>query len=139
MAPRDVGNDCDQNNPCRSSLYCDKNSRKCAMRVGNGSLCGSDGNACDLFQGVACGPPVAAPVCQPVAVAKGGQPCGLVNNVLTICAVNMCTNGVCPAPAADGTACSDAVRCLPPANCVNGLCRLPSAGKLPELTPVSRT
>src|SRR4051812_22828922 len=97
--PRDLGNDCDLNNPCRSSLYCDKNSRKCAARVGAGSPCGSDGNACDIVQGVACGLPLAAPTCQPVAVAKGGQPCGLVNGTPTLCVeLNTCTAGVCPAP-----------------------------------------
>jgi hypothetical protein len=132
--PRDLGNDCDPNNPCRTSLYCDRNTRKCTARVGAGSACGSDGNACDLLQGVACGPPATAPVCQPLGVAKGGQPCGLVNNVPTICVEsNTCTNGVCPAPAADGTACSDAIHCVPPADCVNGLCRLPGASTCPQL------
>jgi hypothetical protein len=132
VVPRELGNDCDPSNPCRSSLYCDKNTRKCATRVGAGSPCGSDGNACDILQSVACGPPVSAPTCQPVGVAKGGQPCGLVNNTLTVCVLlNMCSTGVCPAPAADGTACSDAIRCLPPASCVNGLCRLPSAANCP--------
>ena len=72
VTPKNLGGDCDPNNPCRANLYCDKNSRKCTMRVGPGSPCGSDGNACDPLQGVACNGFAANPTCQTVGVAKRG-------------------------------------------------------------------
>jgi hypothetical protein len=129
--PRDLGNDCDPNNPCRSTLYCDKSTRKCAMPVGAGAACGSDGNACDLLQGVACSVTGNPQTCQTVGVAKAGQPCGIVSGTPTLCVeLNLCS-GVCPAPAADGTTCTDAIHCVPPATCVSGLCRLPSVANCP--------
>jgi hypothetical protein len=139
VAPKELGNDCDQNNPCRAKLYCDKNSRKCTARAGLGAACGSDGNVCDLVQaGVACNGFATAPTCQSVGVAKGGQPCGLVSGMLTVCVqLNECAGatlqqpGVCAGSAADGAQCNDSTHCVPPAKCVEGLCRLPSVASCP--------
>ena len=85
----------------------------------------------------------AASKCETVAAAKGGEACGIVNNTLTLCIVgNSCpgmsliplqTMGVCPNPAGDGKACTDTVHCLPPANCVGGLCRLPEQRLLHQI------
>jgi hypothetical protein len=139
VAPRESGADCDQNNPCRASLYCDKNSHTCASRAGAGAPCGSDGNVCDPVKGVACNGFASTPTCQAVGVAKGGQPCGIVNSMLTLCVeLNSCAGamltqpGVCTAPAADGTQCNDNMHCVPPASCVNSLCRLPSVASCPN-------
>jgi hypothetical protein len=140
VAPKDLGADCDaQSNPCRAKLYCDKNTHRCTMRVGAGSPCSSDNNACDPLQSVACNVLAASPTCQAVGVAAGGEPCGIVNGTLTICVelddcagASLTQPGSCAAPAGDGEACSDQRRCVPPASCVNGLCRLPSVASCPH-------
>jgi hypothetical protein len=54
-----------------------------------------------------------------------------VNGTPTACVLlNTCSSpvagGVCPNPAMDGEACNANVHCVPPASCVNGLCRFPS-------------
>jgi hypothetical protein len=140
VAPKDLGGDCDpQNSPCRANLYCDKNSHQCAMRVGAGSPCSADSNACDPLQSVACNGFAATPTCQAVGVAKGGEACGIVNGTLTICieldncaGASLAQPGSCAAPAGDGEQCSDQRHCVPPASCVEGLCRLPSVANCPH-------
>jgi len=132
--PSALGGACDANTPCRGgNTYC--NANMCAARLGAGSSCAGNSEACDFGSGVGCNVLSAAPTCQPVASAQGGQPCGIVNGTLTICQlVNDCAGatlmqpGACVAPSQDGTACSMGHNCLPPANCVGGLCRLPSTG-----------
>ena len=132
VAPSPLGGACDANTPCRGGhLYC--NANVCAMRLGAGSPCASNAEACDFGSGVGCNGLSATPTCQNVAAAQGGQPCGIVNGTLTICQLmNDCAGatlmqpGACVAPSQDGTACSMGHNCLPPANCVGGICRLPA-------------
>jgi hypothetical protein len=138
VSPSPLGGSCDANTPCRGgNMYCNVN--MCATRLGAGSSCEGNSEACDFGRGVGCNVLSATPTCQPVASAQGGQPCGIVNGTLTICQlVNECAGatlmqaGACVAPSQDGTACSMGHNCLPPANCIGGICRLPSAGSCPK-------
>jgi len=130
--PVGVGTGCSNNVPCRGDLYCDKTTQVCSTHVGANASCASDANACDLASGYACNP--STQVCNTVGVGQGGDPCGLINGALTICTeLDACSGatltkaGVCASPAQDGTACDDNQHCVPPATCVNHLCRLPSA------------
>jgi hypothetical protein len=123
---------CDVNHPCRGDLYCTKLIfGSCLPKVGAGGSCADSDKACDIFKSVGCNP--STHVCEPFDVASGGNACGILNNVLTLCAnLGPCPGfptGVCANPAADGAACGDAangVVCLPPATCDSGTCRLPS-------------
>jgi hypothetical protein len=136
VAPGALNAACGDAAPCRADLYCSAVSKTCATPLGPGGSCDGDSNACDFRQGVACNGFASAPRCETVAAAKGGESCGIVNNTLTLCVVlNSCngislvplqTMGTCPNPAGDGQQCNDNVHCMAPANCVGGLCRLPS-------------
>jgi hypothetical protein len=122
--------------PCRSDLYCNGMS-VCAPHVGVNGSCADSSAACDITQGLACDTLRANPVCKTVGVAQGGAACGNVNSTLTLCvALDACPGatltqpGVCASPAGDGQACGNSNsghNCIAPANCVNGVCRLPSA------------
>ncbi len=139
--PRELGAACGDNLPCRSDLYCTKAiAGTCAPKVGQeGGACVDSTNACDIIQGVACNI-FAAPAnrtCEKLGVAKGGDACGIVNGGLTVCvALSPCSgllglSGACPNPAGDGAPCGagtpNNANCLAPAQCVAGICRLPSA------------
>jgi len=135
VAPVGLGVACGDGAPCRADLFCSMVSQMCEMPRGVGQSCNMDSNACDGKNGVGCNP--FNNQCATVAAAKGGSACGIVNNTLTLCIVNntcnglslipLSTMGTCPNPAADGQACTDTVHCMAPANCVGGLCRLPSS------------
>lgn len=131
-APVGPGASCNSNTPCRSDLYCEKTTELCTAHVGAAASCAGDSSACDLLNGYGCNP--FNHTCQAIGVAKGGEPCGIVNGTLVLCiALDACPGatltqpGACASPAADGTTCGDNSHCLPPATCVNQLCRLPSA------------
>jgi hypothetical protein len=135
-----LGAACDANHPCRGNLYCSNNGNVCAMHAGAGTACAGDANICDFTHGVGCNTFAANPSCQTVSVATGGNACGVMNGALTLCVLNnscagatlVTPRGTCPNPAGDGAACGDASHCLPPANCVNGLCRFPSVSSCPK-------
>jgi hypothetical protein len=130
---------CSDMAPCRANLYCSAIGHTCAAPLQLGASCAGDTSACDLRQGVSCNVLSAAPKCETVAAARGGQACGIVNGTLTLCvALDACPGasltqpGSCLATADDGQQCTNDVHCLPPANCVGGLCRLPSTGSCPK-------
>jgi hypothetical protein len=133
VAPGGPGADCNRpNQPCRSDLYCTAPSGagKCAAKVGAGGPCADNpDDACDFAKGVVCNP--ISHVCETISVAKGGQACGL--GMKTICVgfiapcSNILTGGICASPAEDGATCGGNAVCVPPAECVGGVCRLPSA------------
>jgi hypothetical protein len=139
VTPGALNAPCSDMAPCLANLYCSATSKKCATPLPLGAPCGGDSNGCDFKQGVACNTLAAMDQqkCETIAAAKGGAACGLVNNTLTICIerndcqglslIPLQTMGVCPNPAGDGQQCTDSVHCVPPANCVGGLCRLPSS------------
>jgi hypothetical protein len=131
VAPAGTGADCNlPNQPCRSDLYCTSasGSGKCAAKVGAGGPCADSDQACDFAKGVVCNG--VSKVCETVTVAKGGEACGL--GIRTICVgfvepcSNIITGGVCANPAQDGEACGGTKKCVPPATCEAGICRLPS-------------
>jgi hypothetical protein len=132
VAPGAVGAACSDNNPCRGSLNCSTQTSMCETLQPAGTLCGGDHGVCDIYHGAACNifKAQANQDCETLSVATGGNPCGIVNGGLTLCVLNnSCTalvNGVCPNPAMDGQTCDSNVHCVPPASCVNGLCRFPS-------------
>lgn len=134
VAPGDVGMACNDNAPCRGNLNCNKTSNTCETLQPAGTACGGNAGICDVFHGVICDPKLAAalnPSCVTFTVASGGSACGEVNGTPTACVLfNTCSSpsagGVCPNPAMDGEACNANVHCVPPASCVNGLCRFPS-------------
>lgn len=138
VAPGALNAPCGDAAPCRGGLTCSAANKMCVTPLGVGASCENDKNACDFAKGVGCNGFASPARCEMVASAKGGEACGIVNNTLTICIVlNSCngisliplqTMGTCPNPAGDGQQCNDNVHCLPPANCVGGLCRLPSSG-----------
>jgi hypothetical protein len=136
VTPGLSGATCDTTNqPCAGGLYCGKDG-KCAAKLGAGAPCADlpDG-ACDIIQGLGCSGKTHT--CEVIGVAKGGEACFLVNGVFTVCVgLNPCRNvnaqlaGVCASPAGDGEACGpglDELKCVAPATCEAGLCRLPSA------------
>jgi hypothetical protein len=136
VIPGAVGARCDGNDPCQSNLYC-TGSGSCATLVEVGGSCADSSNACDLANGAGCDPLMNSNTCVAVAIAKGGEPCGRVNNTFTLCVEgDACPNltltnqtSVCASPAADGAACGTAApgqNCVPPATCQLDLCRLPS-------------
>jgi hypothetical protein len=130
VAPAAMGADCNlPNQPCRSGLYCTAMSGKCAAKLGAGGPCVDSDQACDFAKGVVCNG--VSKVCETVTVAKGGEACGLGIRAICVGFVEPCSNiitgGVCANPAQDGEACGGTKKCVPPATCEAGICRLPSA------------
>jgi hypothetical protein len=134
VVPGAAGSSCDNNNPCRGDLYC-TGSGSCATLVEVGGSCADSASACNLANGAGCNP--LDKTCVAVAIAQGGEPCGVVNGTFTLCVEgDACPNltlthqtSVCANPAADGAACGSAApgqNCVPPATCQMTLCRLPS-------------
>jgi hypothetical protein len=130
VAPAGPGGDCNlPNQPCRGDLYCSPTTSKCAAKVGVGGSCADSSDACDPAKGAAC----INKLCATVNVAKGGEACGAVPKAICVGGFEPCSNllnGICANPANDGEACGAAAsgkKCIPPATCEMGLCRLPSA------------
>jgi len=136
VTPGDLGAGCDAGHPCRGNLYC-SSTATCTAKLGPGGSCAGSSDACDLAgQGVACNG--FNNTCVAIAVAKGGETCGIVNGTLTVCVnfdacsgATLTQTGTCANPAADGEFCGSANmghNCVPPASCDrSNLCRLPSA------------
>ena len=125
----EAGGTCDDTHPCLPSLYC--NSGTCAQPAAEGASCEVlKQGSCDLLRGLYCDPQTKT--CQKIALAGAGESCGLVGGVYTACkASGTCDTdatlaGTCKAPAADGASCdlTKGPGCVPPASCVDGLCKL---------------
>jgi hypothetical protein len=133
VAPAGPGGDCNlPSQPCRSDLYCPtkSGSAKCAAKLGAGGSCADTDQACDLVKGTFCNP--LTHTCELLNVAKGGEGCGLASKTICVGFIAPCSGfltggGVCANPAEDGAACGGKDVCIPPATCVNKVCRLPSA------------
>jgi hypothetical protein len=89
---------------------------------------------CDNTQGLYCDP--ATRLCKLVTFASPGGSCGVVNGAFVACSgggrcktAGASLMGTCLAPAADGAACDTTAGpdCLPPAQCVGSVCKLPNA------------
>jgi hypothetical protein len=138
VAPSEKGQPCSlPSQPCRTDLYCTAATGPgaCAAKLEAGGDCtNNSSDACNLVTGNICDGQSHA--CITITIAKGGQVCGLVPKALCVGGVAPCSgllNGVCANPAQDGEACGDAMHavCVPPATCVNKICRLPSAPNCP--------
>jgi len=124
-----AGATCDANRPCAAPLVCDAG--RCVTPGDAGASCtpSPSGGNCDHTQGLYC---PAGGTCRLVVYASAGQACGVQSSGdLALCTAGAtCSStpsGTCVAPAVDGAACNPAnnVKCLSPASCDNGLCKLP--------------
>lgn len=128
VAPAAAGMPCSDALLCNVGLYCEPTKSTCAPLVTTmGGACAS-ADACDVNKGLLCHP--MSKTCQPLKFATAGQACGLLGADLVDCqAGSEClgmqgaTQGTCSAVAKDGQACTDAIGCLSPAECIGGTCR----------------
>jgi hypothetical protein len=135
VAPAALGQPCNlPSQPCRLDLYCTAASGPgtCAARIEAGGSCADNtSDACDTFKGAVCNTIAKANTCVTINVAKGGQACSLASKTACVGGIAPCSDllfgGVCASPAQDGDACGGNAVCVPPATCVNKICRLPSA------------
>jgi hypothetical protein len=122
---------CSATQPCRPDLGCVGGT--CTTPSPAGTKCQAS-TECDQIHGVFCNPVTA--MCEAVAFAATGAPCGLVNSQLTVCTGpgSMCSGssappyrGTCLGFAHDGASCdTDAgPLCDVAAVCVGGTCKLP--------------
>lgn len=133
ITPKTSGATCSETSDCGFGLACFNG--KCTLGGKVGAKCDPEGKTevgCDFLQGAVCNP--MTKVCQEIAKANVGQPCGLVGSEYRVCtAGGKCvtpmgmTTGTCLAPAIDGGACDPdkGPDCLAPAKCINKVCKLP--------------
>jgi hypothetical protein len=129
VAAAAAGGACSDTSPCQAPSRCVN--KVCSKPLAAGAACdGTKGDPCDRLKGEYCS---ANKVCTAFTIADAGQPCGVGNGGLTICASNgMCKtsgasqSGTCLAAAADGAKCDDTngPTCQIPARCVGGVCTL---------------
>ena len=138
-----VSASCQTDSDCIASLSCEgahgTTSGTCQRRLTAGVTCDSTTQTtpgCDTLNGLFCNP--ATKVCQTLGLAGAGQVCGINNGGYSVCTASAyCRtsglSGTCVATAADGAACNatNGPMCLPPANCVNGVCVLPAVPSCP--------
>jgi hypothetical protein len=130
LTPVDLGGACDARRPCRAPHYC--KAGVCAAAGTGGDPCTTE-DSCQTWNGFFCN--TTAKVCQRFNSAGGGETCGLTTNPATFCGgAGDCRpnalSGVCQAPAKDGEPCGSTAqnrKCLTPATCVSGVCKVPSA------------
>jgi hypothetical protein len=127
VAPGLAGSTCDATHPCNVTLAC-KNG-VCAAPDEAGAPCTTDPNSifgsCDELKALYCH--ALTRVCTAIVFAGAGQPCGLINNGLTVCSANGTCNGTCTAALAAGANCAPSATkdpCAPPATCSGGVCKL---------------
>ena len=130
VQPGAAGATCDGTHPCTPTLVCKAGT--CGTPDEAGAACVRLGDTCDNRKGATCNG--ASGTCQTVTIAQAGQPCGLINGAVTVCAGSGdCPGfappakvmGTCQAPAADGASC-DAINgpsCAAPSKCVSGTCK----------------
>ena len=119
--------------PCRSDLACSSSTAPgtCMARVGVGGACAANGDLCDFTKGAVCNTLANPNACIMINVAKPGDMCSLASKTGCVGGIGPCSDlvfgGICANPAQDGAACDNKSVCIPPATCVNKICRLPSA------------
>ncbi|HVU49385.1 MAG TPA: hypothetical protein VHL80_01800 [Polyangia bacterium] len=119
--------------PCRTDLACSSSTAPgtCVAKVGVGGACADNGDLCDFTKGSICNTLATPKVCIAINVAKPGDSCSLASKTGCVGGIDPCSSillgGVCANPAEDGAACGDNAVCIPPATCVDKVCRLPSA------------
>jgi hypothetical protein len=125
----ELGQVCDMTHPCRPGVATCKTGR-CAAPAQLGDRCELLPFSCDELAGLLCS--TATRKCQQSAVVSPGMACGeSPDGTTTGCVAgglcSMKNAGVCSAPPADGDPCNGA-RCLSPAVCSNGTCKVPQPG-----------
>jgi len=134
VKPAGMGEACNlPGQPCRSDLACSSSSAPgtCGPKIGVGGDCTANSDLCDFTKGSICNVFATPKVCIMINIAKPGDKCSLASKTGCVGGTDPCTNlllgGVCANPAEDGAACGGNDVCIPPATCVNKICRLPSA------------
>jgi hypothetical protein len=134
VKPADMGAACNlPGQPCRSDLACSASQGPgtCGAKVGVGGDCTANSDLCDFTKGSICNTLANPKVCIMINIAKPGDKCSLASKTGCVGGIDPCSSillgGVCANPAADGAACGGNDVCIPPATCVNKICRLPSA------------
>jgi hypothetical protein len=119
--------------PCRSDVACSSSKAPgmCVPRVGAGGACADNSDLCDFTKGAICNTLANPNACITINIAKPGDMCSLASKTACVGGVGPCSDvlfgGICANPAEDGAACDNKSVCIPPATCVNKVCRLPSA------------
>jgi hypothetical protein len=129
VAPAPAGVACGLAQPCQRTLACVNG--KCAPPVTLGGVCTLPTD-CDGAHGAACN--TNTHTCVALGMARSGDPCGVINGLLTDCVggatcsgVNATLQGTCHPPAADNAPCGPDIGCMAPAACTSGArCTLPS-------------
>jgi hypothetical protein len=134
VKPANTGEACNlPGQPCRSDLACSSSSAPgtCGAKVGVGGDCTANSDLCDFSKGSICNTLANPKVCLMINIAKPGDKCSLGSKTGCVGGIDPCSSillgGVCANPAEDGAACGGNDVCIPPATCVNKVCRLPSA------------
>jgi hypothetical protein len=147
-----AGQSCSGSVLCQVGLYCDQDKLVCTAPGGQGASCTGDATCGPHLYCVSgtCQPPrtqgascssatpcdvtmlcsMATQKCEPVTWVSAGQSCG--DTVL--CSVGHCSMGVCPQVIPDGQPCAtngQAATCDAFAQCVNGVCALPTSATCP--------
>jgi hypothetical protein len=119
--------------PCRSDLACSSSTAPgtCVAKEGAGGACAGNNDLCDFSKGSVCNVFANPKVCITINIAKPGDSCSLATKTGCVGGTDPCSNlianGICANPAQDGATCGGNAVCIPPATCVNKVCRLPSA------------
>jgi hypothetical protein len=135
VKPSAMGEACNlPGQPCRADLACSSSMAPgtCVAKSGAGAACADNSDLCDFTKGSVCNTLANPKVCITINIAKPGDKCGLGIKTGCVGGIAPCSdlifgNGVCANPAQDGAACGGNDVCIPPATCVNKVCRLPSA------------
>ncbi len=149
-APAVIGDPCEDSGSCAAQgLYCSTETSTCAAHGGPGDPCGGPVDCALAFACVegTCGPRLAegdpcvpsefrcslglscnsfTEVCEPIAVAHEGEPCGIDEGAGTsfACALDdNCEGGVCVPRVPDGQPCEESAHnCEVFATCSDGVC-----------------
>jgi hypothetical protein len=125
---------CNETRPCKEGLLFCAADNTCKRRSGEGKACNSSAPAprqpCEI--GFTCRPS-ANGLCRGIRLVGDGQTCGISasgSTVILCTGSGSCVNQVCRPPGKDGERCTpsplgDSGGCLPPALCLEGLCKLP--------------
>jgi hypothetical protein len=129
VLPADQLESCGSEKPCAGQLNCI--AQKCAEPLPLEADCSMTGSLC--VGGAYC--EGSSNRCKLIAVEQGGQLCGAPQGKIVYCkASGFCSykpGATCLPASADGAGCDDlsGPRCLPPARCAAGTCKLPQDAK----------
>jgi hypothetical protein len=123
---------CNETQPCKPGpLFCGFDNT-CKRPSPEGMACNRSAPAplqpCEI--GFVCRPS-ANGLCRGIRLVDAGQTCGISGSNVVLCSGSgSCVNQVCKPPGKDGESCTaapmgDSGGCLPPALCLEGLCKLP--------------